>query len=140
MSKIIRIGTALLILSTFIYAEGFFDAIVEGIGEAVNWTVEFAVFLASHKEDMKRVYHGYYGNSAEIAGTMDIYMRIDGAGNIVETKAFDSTMGNGFTTLLEGEILTWTAPEKLYNNEITIGLQFDPAADIYGVDATYETE
>jgi hypothetical protein len=140
MPKTVKIGVALLILFNVVWAEGLFEAIVEGIGEAVNWTVEFTVFLASHKEDMKRVYHGYYGNSAEIAGTMDMYMRIDGTGNIVETKASNSTMGTGFTTLLEGEILTWKAPEKLYNNEISIGLQFDPATDIYGVDATYEVE
>jgi hypothetical protein len=108
------------------------------LGEAVNWTVEFTIFLASHKDEMKRAYHDYYGATADIEGTMDMYMRVDGSGNIVESKAFDSTMGNGFTKLLEVEILTWSATEKLYNTEMTIGLQFDPAADIYGVDATYE--
>jgi len=108
------------------------------LGDAINWTVEFTIFLASHKEDMKRVYHNYYGNTAEIKGTMDMYIKIDDTGSIVESKAFDSTMGNGFTKLLEIEILTWTASEKLHNNEMTIGLQFNPAADIYGVDATYD--
>jgi len=126
-----------LIVST-IYAEGFLDILIEGQGDAINWTVEFTIFLASHKDDMKRIYHDYYGNTADIKGTMDMYIRIDDAGNVVGSKASDSTMGNGFTKLLEVEILTWTAPEKLRNNEMIIGLQFDPAADIYGVDATYE--
>lgn len=121
-----------------VYAQGFLDTLIEGLGEAVNWTVGFTVFLASHKDEMKRAYHDYYGSTADITGTMDMYMRIDDLGNIVESKAFDSTMGSGFTKLLEVEILTWSAPEKLHNTELTIGLQFDPAADIYGVDATYE--
>ncbi len=126
-----------LVVST-VYSQGFLDTLIEGLGEAVNWTVEFTIFLASHKDEMKRAYHDYYGATADIKGAMDMYIHIDGSGNIVESKASNSTMGTGFTKLLEIEILTWAAPEKLYNTEMTIGFQFDPAADIYGVDATYE--
>jgi hypothetical protein len=138
MNNLTKTLVLLTVIASTVYGQGFLDTLIEGLGEAVNWTVDFAVFLASHKDEMKQVYHDYYGATADITGTMDMYMRIDGAGNIVESKASNSTMGNGFTKLLEIEILTWAAPEKLYNTEMTIGLQFDPTADIYGVDATYE--
>lgn len=115
-------------------AAGLLDALTG----ALSWTVELAVLLAQKQPRLKQIYLSHFGADGP-SGTLhpNLTIAADGAVTAVSVEA-DTIGDDAFAEAVREEILTWEMPASTWNMELGFDLEFDPARDLYGVDAEIE--
>lgn len=115
-------------------AAGLLDALTG----ALSWTVELAVLLAQKEPRLKQIYLSHFGADGP-AGMLhpNLSVAADGTVNAVEIE--EDTIGDAaFAEAIRKEVLTWEMPASTRNMELGFDLEFDPARDLYGVEAEVE--
>lgn len=102
---------------------------------ALSWTVELAVLLAKKQPQLKQLYLSHFGADGP-AGTLYPNLTITGDGAVTAVEIESDTIGDAaFAEAIREEILTWKMPVSTRDMELGFDLEFDPARDLYGVDA-----
>jgi hypothetical protein len=115
-------------------AAGLLDAFTG----ALTWTVELAVLLAQKQPRMKEIYLSHFGSSGP-AGVLHPNLTISPEGDVSAVAIEEDSIGDAaFAAAMHDEILTWKMPETTWNMTLGFDLEFDPARDLYGVDAKVE--
>ena len=127
--------TALLIAAVVApAAAGFFDA----LAGALSWTVELAVLLAQKQPRLKEIYLSHFGADGPV-GTLHPNLTIGADGVVSAVDIESDTIGDAaFAAAIREEILTWKMPSSTWDMTLGFDLEFDPARDLYGVDAKVE--
>jgi hypothetical protein len=135
MAKARAFLTVLLIAAVVAPAvAGFWDALTG----ALSWTVELAVLLAKKQPRLKQLYLSRFGADGP-AGTLHPNLTVGAEGNVTAVEIESDTIGDpAFAEAMREEILTWTMPSSTWDMELGFDLEFDPARDLYGVDAKVE--
>ncbi len=135
MAKVRTFLTVLLIAAVVApAAAGFLDALTG----ALSWTVELAVLLAQKQPRLKQIYLSHFGADGP-AGTLHPNLTIAGDGAVTAVEIESDTIGDAaFAGAIREEILTWKMPSSTWDMELGFDLEFDPARDLYGVDAEIE--
>lgn len=135
MTKARAFLTVLLIAAVVAPAvAGFLDALTG----ALSWTVELAVLLAKKQPRMKEIYLSHFGPDGP-AGTLHPSLTVGTDGVVAAVEIESDTIGDpAFAKAIREEILTWTMPSSTWDMELGFDLEFDPARDLYGVDAEVE--
>jgi hypothetical protein len=115
-------------------AAGLLDALTG----ALSWTVELAVLLAQKEPRLKRIYLSHFGADGPVGMLHpNLSVAADGTVNAVEIE--EDTIGDAaFAEAIRKEVLTWEMPESTWSMELGFDLEFDPARDLYGVEAEVE--
>ncbi len=112
-------------------AAGLLDALTG----ALSWTVELAVLLAQKEPRLKQIYLSRFGADGP-AGMLHPNLSVAADGTVNAVTIEEDTMGDAvFAEAIRKEILTWKMPESTWNMELGFDLEFDPARDLYGVEA-----
>ena len=115
-------------------AAGLLDALTG----ALSWTVELAVLLAKKQPRLKEVYLSHFGADGP-AGTLHPNLTIAADGTVTAVEIESDAIGDpAFAEAIREEILTWDMPDSTWDMELGFDLEFDPARDLYGVDAEVE--
>jgi len=115
-------------------AAGLLDALTG----ALSWTVELAVLLAKKQPRLKEIYLSHFGADGP-AGTLHPNLTIASDGAVTAVEIESDTIGDpAFAEAIREEILTWDMPDSTWDMELGFDLEFDPARDLYGVDAEVE--
>jgi hypothetical protein len=135
MAKAKILLTALLIAAVVApAAAGLLDALTG----ALSWTVELAVLLAQKQPRLKQIYLSHFGASGP-AGTLHPNLTVAADGTVTAVEIESDTIGDAaFAEAIRKEVLTWEMPSSTWNMELGFDLEFDPARDLYGVDAEIE--
>ena len=115
-------------------AAGLLDAFTG----ALVWTVELAVLLAQKQPRLKELYLSHFGAGGP-AGVLHPNLTVSPSGDVSAVVIEEDTVGDAaFAEAVRAEILTWKMPETTWNMKLGFDLEFDPARDLYGVDAKVE--
>jgi len=115
-------------------AAGLLDALTG----ALSWTVELAVLLAKKQPRLKEIYLSHFGADGP-AGALHPNLTIASDGAVTAVEIESDTIGDpAFAEAIREEILTWDMPDSTWDMELGFDLEFDPARDLYGVDAEVE--
>ncbi len=115
-------------------AAGFWDALTG----ALSWTVELAVLLAQKQPRLKEIYLSHFGADGP-AGTLHPNLTIAADGTVTAVEIESDTIGDpAFAEAIREEVLTWDMPSSTWDMTLGFDLEFDPARDLYGVDAKVE--
>ena len=115
-------------------AAGLLDALTG----ALSWTVELAVLLAKKQPRLKEVYLSHFGADGP-AGTLHPNLTIAADGTVTAVEIESDAIGDpAFAEAIREEILTWDMPDSTWDMGLGFDLEFDPARDLYGVDAEVE--
>ena len=115
-------------------AAGFWDALTG----ALSWTVELAVLLAQKQPRLKEIYLSHFGADGPV-GTLHPNLTIAADGTVTAVEIESDTIGDpAFAEAIREEVLTWDMPGSTWDMELGFDLEFDPARDLYGVDAKVE--
>jgi hypothetical protein len=115
-------------------AAGLLDAFTG----ALTWTVELAVLLAQKQPRLKELYISHFGSSGP-TGVLHPNLTVSPGGDVSAVVIEEDSIGDAaFAEAVRKEILTWDMPETTWNMELGFDLEFDPARDLYGVDAEIE--
>jgi len=115
-------------------AAGLLDAFTG----ALTWTVELAVLLAQKQPRLKELYLSHFGAGGP-AGTLHPNLTVSPGGDVSAVVIEEDSIGDAaFAEAVRKEILTWDMPETTWNMTLGFDLEFDPARDLYGVDAKIE--
>ena len=115
-------------------AAGLLDAFTG----ALTWTVELAVLLAQKQPRLKELYLSHFGAGGP-AGVLHPNLTVSPSGDVSAVVIEEDTVGDAaFAEAVRAEILTWKMPETTWDMKLGFDLEFDPARDLYGVDAKVE--
>jgi hypothetical protein len=115
-------------------AAGLLDAFTG----ALTWTVELAALLAQKQPRLKELYLAHFGSSGP-AGTLHPKLTVSPEGEVTAVELEEDTFGDAaFAESIRAEIRTWKMPQTTWNMQLGFDLEFDPARDLYGVDAKVE--
>ena len=115
-------------------AAGFWDALTG----ALSWTVELAVLLAQKQPRLKEIYLSHFGADGP-AGPLHPNLTVGADGVVTAVEIESDTIGNpAFAEAIREEVLTWDMPGSTWDMKLGFDLEFDPARDLYGVDAKVE--
>jgi hypothetical protein len=112
--------------------------LLDALTGALSWTVELAVLLAQKQPRLKQLYLSHFGADGP-AGTLHPNLTVAGDGAVTAVVIESDTIGDAaFAEAIRKEVLTWKMPGSTWDMELGFDLEFDPARDLYGVDAEIE--
>jgi hypothetical protein len=115
-------------------AAGLLDAFTG----ALTWTVELAVLLAQKQPRLKELYLSHFGAGGP-AGVLHPNLTVSPSGDVSAVVIEEDSIGDAaFAEAVRKEILTWDMPETTWSMTLGFDLEFDPARNLYGVDAKIE--
>jgi hypothetical protein len=87
---------------------------------------------------LKEIYLAHFGAGGP-AGVLHPNLTISPEGDVSAVVIEEDSIGDAaFAEAVRKEILSWDMPETTWNMTLGFDLEFDPARDLYGVDAEIE--
>lgn len=133
-----KLRTCIAVLVVAAMAAPAAAGLLDAFTGALTWTVELAVLLAQKQPRLKEIYLSHFGANGP-AGVLHPNLTVSPSGDVSAVAIEEDSIGDAaFAEAIRKEVLTWDMPETTWNMTLGFDLEFDPARDLYGVDAKVE--